>query len=566
MMKLKLLFVFLAASLGIHAQVVNIPDANFKAKLLSSSPANTLAKNLSGNYFAIDANSDGQIQVAEAQQVGGIEIIDPDTDIAIQSYEGILSFTNIKNIKINYRNVPADLFQVSGLNFLEDLNIKFGNYDPGNINLSSCPLLKNVQIDGITLNSLTNNPLIENLSIAGLAMPSGTMDGIESLNYLKKLELKNFYDTISGLSLNLSSHPNLRSLKIIDTSLANVDVSYSNLLHDITLDSSLNSSININSSNCPSLVDYFVAQNLGISAHIISDNCPSLVNFISPDYGEVWLSFNGCTNLKTIDTRNLRSLSVNNCVNLEKIKALRFRQSTLDLSTSNLQNLKYLEISYVPAFMPSTDYGDLTSLNVQGITSLEELYCANHQISNLNFAGCTNLQILDSSKNQLSTLDVSSLGNLEELYCNGNLLTSLYVKNGKNETLEFANNPNLQYVCCDSSQMPNVQDLISWYAYTNCTVDSTCNTAVLAGSETRLQKIANHTVKIYPIPVKGEATIESDSAILSVELYDAQGKVVQKQITNSNKVKINLQSYPSGAYYFKIDTGKGSLMKKVIKN
>jgi len=131
-MKTKLLFVFLMLSLGIQAQVVNIPDANFKNKLLSSSASNTVAKDLSGNYFKIDANNDGQIQQSEANQVGALEVIHPDpygvNNInPIQSYQGILSFVNAKSIKIDYWNTPSSGITVSNLNLLEDLDISFGN-------------------------------------------------------------------------------------------------------------------------------------------------------------------------------------------------------------------------------------------------------------------------------------------------------------------------------------------------------------------------------------------------------------------------------------------------------
>ena len=41
------------------ATVINISDYKFRNKLLSSSSANTIAKDNAGNYVAIDANNDG---------------------------------------------------------------------------------------------------------------------------------------------------------------------------------------------------------------------------------------------------------------------------------------------------------------------------------------------------------------------------------------------------------------------------------------------------------------------------------------------------------------------------
>ena len=566
-MKTKLLLlVSLVVSLGIRAQIVQIPDASFKAKLLSSSPANSIAKNLSGNYFSIDANNDGEIQVSEALQVGGIEIIDPDTDVPIHDYEGILSFTNLTSIKIDYWNVPGNPFTISGLSSLQNLDVKFESYDPGSVSLSNCMLLKNVKIYGITLTALSNTPVIENLSINGFSMPSTVMNSIEGLNNLKNLELLGFMDLISGLTLDLSGHNNLQSLSVIGTSLANVDVSGCGLLHTITLNSPNSLQfININSSNCPNLVNYLIGQDASVSAHIISDNCPGLTQFIC-NSGEVSLSLNNCVNLETIDVRNLISLSVNNDIKLHTIKALRFRDTALDLSGSGLQNLKHLEISYIPPFFPSMDdQGSLTSLNVQGITSLEKLYCANHQISALNIQGCTNLLTLDCRKNKLTGLDVRGQTHLQELHCGNNLLTSLLMKNGKNEIADFPDNPDLQYICCDGSQVEDIQSLVNEYAYTSCVINTAC-TAVLANDEAVSGPQDEDAVKIYPIPVKKEIMIEALSAIHSAELYDAQGRIIQKQIYNSKNVKMNIEGNPSGVYYLKINTEKGSLMKKILKN
>ncbi|HCN49245.1 MAG TPA: hypothetical protein DIT10_09140 [Chryseobacterium sp.] len=310
------------------AQIVNIPDANFKSKLLESSANNQIAQNLSGSYFAIDANNDGEIQVSEALQVGELKMIYPNTFAMIQSYDGILSFANIKSLTIDYANVPSDPFVISNLTSLNTLNVKFGNYDPGTIKVSGCTALKNLSIYGIILETLNNNPLIENFSLYSQTVSSDIITKIEHLTHLKNLEFREFIDGIGNAYLDLSNHPNLLSLKVICTNL-NVNVSGCSLLNSITLNATDDPSnfiytpfVKINSSNCPSLVNYTVGEYFDIIAEIISDNCPGLLNF-SSEYGDVTLSFNNCINLKTIDVRNLTTLSVNNCSNLEAIKALR---------------------------------------------------------------------------------------------------------------------------------------------------------------------------------------------------------------------------------------------------
>lgn len=88
MKKTLLLLIFTAIA---QAQIVTIPDANFKAKLLSSSSLNTVAKNFSGNYFKIDSNNNGEIDVAEAAQVYQLRV----NDSGISSLEGIESFSTL---------------------------------------------------------------------------------------------------------------------------------------------------------------------------------------------------------------------------------------------------------------------------------------------------------------------------------------------------------------------------------------------------------------------------------------------------------------------------------------
>jgi hypothetical protein len=60
MNKLVLSFGIVLMAIVAQAQVVNIPDANFKARLLAIS--------------FLDANNDGSIQVSEAQKVKTLDV------------------------------------------------------------------------------------------------------------------------------------------------------------------------------------------------------------------------------------------------------------------------------------------------------------------------------------------------------------------------------------------------------------------------------------------------------------------------------------------------------------
>jgi hypothetical protein len=90
-----------------NAKIVNIPDANFKAKLLSANPSNQIAStqtpDMNGNVFSfnkIDTNSDGEIQVSEAQIIKCLYI----NNSQINYLTGIEAFTNLQllNCSQNY--------------------------------------------------------------------------------------------------------------------------------------------------------------------------------------------------------------------------------------------------------------------------------------------------------------------------------------------------------------------------------------------------------------------------------------------------------------------------------
>ena len=73
-----------------NSQIITFTDANFKAKLLEANTTNTIARNLAGNYFKIDANNNSQIEQSEASKVK----------------ELVCSFSSISNLnEINFFNV-----------------------------------------------------------------------------------------------------------------------------------------------------------------------------------------------------------------------------------------------------------------------------------------------------------------------------------------------------------------------------------------------------------------------------------------------------------------------------
>ncbi|MCL2290920.1 MAG: chitobiase/beta-hexosaminidase C-terminal domain-containing protein [Bacteroidetes bacterium] len=75
-------------------------------------------------------------------------------------------------------------------------------------------------------------------------------------------------------------------------------------------------------------------------------------------------------------------------------------------------------------------------------------------------------------------------------------------------------------------------------------------------------------VTVYPNPTKGELRVTSDKLqIEDIEIFDVYGRKVSSNhlITSSSHQKINIETLSSGIYFIKLNTDKGEVVKKMIK-
>lgn len=77
----------------------------------------------------------------------------------------------------------------------------------------------------------------------------------------------------------------------------------------------------------------------------------------------------------------------------------------------------------------------------------------------------------------------------------------------------------------------------------------------------------NHdaSIKIYPNPTKANVNINCDNNIRSIQLYDAQGRLLQTNVINENQATIDISSKSGGIYFLKITSDKGIGVQKIIK-
>ncbi|MBL0012919.1 MAG: T9SS type A sorting domain-containing protein [Flavobacterium sp.] len=71
------------------------------------------------------------------------------------------------------------------------------------------------------------------------------------------------------------------------------------------------------------------------------------------------------------------------------------------------------------------------------------------------------------------------------------------------------------------------------------------------------------SITVFPNPTASRITINCNTNIKSLELFDTQGRILQTVLGNQNNLDIS--SKPKGIYFLKINTEKGSKVEKIIK-
>ena len=208
-----------------NAQIVNIPDANFKSMLIAANTTNTIAKNLLGAFFKIDANSDGQIQEAEALQVSYLKM-NNDNNNQISELIGIQSFINLKVLDCWVNNLTS--LNITNLINLQTLNCGYNRLT--SLDVTSLTNLQNLNCYSNVLTSL-NVTGLNNLQSLNCSNNKLTSLNVTNLTNLKNLDCK-----INQLStLDLSRNVNLTVLNCAINNFSSLDLTNNSKLEGLYL-------------------------------------------------------------------------------------------------------------------------------------------------------------------------------------------------------------------------------------------------------------------------------------------------------------------------------------------
>ncbi len=103
-------------------------------------------------------------------------------------------------------------------------------------------------------------------------------------------------------------------------------------------------------------------------------------------------------------------------------------------------------------------------------------------------------------------------------------------------------------------------------AVTGCTNTASTSIVVLICTDIVSQSANSVELKVYPNPNFGTFTIETGNDLIkTIELTDVTGRIVHKQTTNNEVIKMNITELANGVYHVRINSENGVDIIKVVK-
>lgn len=345
-------------TMGSFAQIVNIPDTNFKDALL--------------NYFIpIDTNEDGEIQVAEAEAV--IELLIPEQGIS--DLTGIEAFINLTEL-----NVGGNLLTTIDISPLQEL-LQF--YAWSNM-LPTMDLSANLGLTEIVINNnlLTEIDVSQHLELEMLVAGSQDITELDVTNntVLRVLNM----NSASLTALDVTQNLQLEELVVSNNEMSTIDVTQNTRLKELAVSNNLITTVDL--SQNAMLEDLFFNR-AAVSSLDVTNN-PALTGLYiwQTDIAEIDLRQN--TNLEWLIARDtpMQTLNLINNVNLFNMDISRTDMTFINLS--NQSNLAILRADGI--VMEQLDLSSNTSLcnlNVTNSTVLKSINLQNGANTNFDPSG-----------------------------------------------------------------------------------------------------------------------------------------------------------------------------------
>ncbi|WP_299242226.1 T9SS type A sorting domain-containing protein [uncultured Aquimarina sp.] len=445
-----LIFLGLSSSISINAQIVDIPDANFKNALINDLVVDT---DLNGSYDAdADTNNDGEIQVSEAQAVQRLRV----ARFNIQSLEGIQSFTNLLRLDCNGNELTTiDVSQNLQMEYLSCGDNKLIDLDISqNTSLHTLFCYNNK----LTTLDISNNTALERLY--------GSRNDIAAMDLSQNPLLITFdFDENHLSEIDLSNNPQLWTLDVAYNVLTRLDVSTNTNLRGIYCE--FNKLTCLDTSNNPNLIGVECQNNLLTILNIKNGNNTDITSFNARNNPDLLcievddVAYADTQNSWNKDTTAQYSISCDPAINIADIN---FKNALLNDTVADFDN-----DGIADGDVDTNNDGEIQRSEALAVNGLD--LSAKNIISLNGLENFKNITRLFCQNNQLSELRIDQLTNLIALDCSTNQLTILSLKNGNNPLLAEMNALNNATLTCISVEnvslangYPNWQkDIIATY-------------------------------------------------------------------------------------------------------
>ncbi len=280
MKKLYFFLSLLCATSLSFGQIVNIPDANFKSRLVSTNCAQLTSPAWPTD---VDTNNDGEIQVSEAANVLKLDVSTNEFNTVgnIISLDGLASFTNLSELNCKGNAIAnLDLSPFPNLVKLECSYNQLTNLDVSSlVNLLDLRCSKN-QLTQLNVTGLTNLKLIFCI-----------YNQLTKVNLAGLTALENFQCDANQISnLTLGNNTALVLLSVSDNLLTTIDLQSSPNLYILWAGNNAITTLNLNGLNSLDSMDV----NSNALTTIDASQAPLLNR----------LNCNGNPNLTSINVRN----------------------------------------------------------------------------------------------------------------------------------------------------------------------------------------------------------------------------------------------------------------------
>ena len=334
---------------AVYSQNLNFSDSKFKALILSSTSTNEIAKDLTGNSIAIDANGDGEIQISEAQQVVTI-------DVKMDSIQKYNTPTGEVNFPYYFTHLPENISDALLFTNVEELYIS--DTKSATISYVNNSKIKKV----MCMNRLFYDEASFNGSFyeSELFPVDFTIDNCPSI--LTMDDISAFYQPsfLGQAIFRIKNNPQFNGALVMNNKL--VSELY---MENINLTS-------IDIDDCRGLVKLSVPN----IATLQTINITNTQDSYSSNDQEINLIANNCTALYEIILDGdyydnsmvyISSININGCTNLKKLKGLNYQN--IDFSTAGLLNLEELDCAYYKIRYHSKFHGKCNFRNCNIIKS-----------------------------------------------------------------------------------------------------------------------------------------------------------------------------------------------------